>query len=615
MDWKPGDKVQLRGGDYDECELIRRVGSGGDGDAWLAAYKAFNSKVLLKRSSAWDGADVEAFHDEAKAVAGLDHEAIAKFHRGFTMDDGSLVLMREWVPGVSLADRASPLRGMNLVERLDLVKIVLDAMAYAHARGCVHGDIKPANIVVGADRRVKLIDFSPNRTRIRLAPGLTIGATPGYEIPEDVTFPTRLSDVWQLGLLLVELLCGPKVRDAFGHRRTQSFDDVFKQCLRDVTRGRSVFEMELTGRGKEVDKLCYAYGAKLALQFEPEARADSAGVFASGFRSARVNLSFPVVLNRTVSLGAKIGVLGIEAVQDVGFSADGTMLVVLESGRLSWYDATQPLPSKWRRLQALESSDLDKAVLIASHPRNRRVVCVGCDDGLALAVRLEESGARIVGSHRCPGSVRSIVWSEDGRTLSICHSGSNDDARMRVSLADDNGGAVDGRVIGSVETVVPCLDLSMVTHNHYVVYIVNKDFEMVRSFSVGVGINDVAVIKGFLWIGTRDRCLTVTDFTGEVVRRYPPLKGVGCRVRAVGDGVACYTDHEIGITRPPRSEKWGGKWSWERATYGPLIDVEPRDLSPDGKRVVLFEYPDGYSGDRFTAVYSTSASNLRWIKV
>jgi eukaryotic-like serine/threonine-protein kinase len=156
-------------------------------------------------------------------LASLDHPGIARFLDGGSAPDGRPYLVMEFVPGEPI-DAYCDRRQLSVPERLRLFRGVLDAVAYAHRQLIVHRDIKPRNILVTDQGAVKLVDFGiakplmaapyaeteVTRTGVHLM-------TPEYASPEQVTGGriTTATDIYGLGLLLYELLCG---------RRAQRFD-------------------------------------------------------------------------------------------------------------------------------------------------------------------------------------------------------------------------------------------------------------------------------------------------------------------------------------------------------------------------------------------------------
>ncbi|MFY0539086.1 serine/threonine-protein kinase [Nannocystis pusilla] len=142
--------------------VIRRLGSGGMGDVYLARRddQEFEREVAVKLlAPGLYGRDfVRRFRAERQILARLDHPNIARLYDGGTYVDGRPYLVMEPIEGAPL-HRFCEERRLGLSERLALVLAVCDAVDYAHHRLVLHLDLKPENILVMADGTPKLLDF------------------------------------------------------------------------------------------------------------------------------------------------------------------------------------------------------------------------------------------------------------------------------------------------------------------------------------------------------------------------------------------------------------------------------------------------------------------------
>ncbi len=202
--------------------LIRELGRGGMSVVWLAQ----RSDGVVKREVAVklplftlsSGVDKVRFDRERDVLAALGHPGIASLLDAGVVAGGQPFIVLEFVDGVAL-DVACNDRRLGLRERLSMFTQVLRAVAHAHQHLVVHRDLKPSNILVDTAGRVRLLDFGV--AKLLDEPGLArdqahltqvagCGATPRYAAPEQVGNGTitTATDVYSLGVILFELLCG-----------------------------------------------------------------------------------------------------------------------------------------------------------------------------------------------------------------------------------------------------------------------------------------------------------------------------------------------------------------------------------------------------------------------
>src|SRR3954449_6677562 len=189
------------------------------GDVWRATDSVLGRVVAVKvmrASAAEDPTFANRFRDEARHSAGMSHQNIATVY-DYGEDDGTAYLVMELVDGAPLSQLIA--RGpMNPEEVRRIIGQAALALAAAHAAGVVHRDVKPANILVTPDGRVKLTDFGIARASDGL--GLTgtgqVMGTPQYLSPEQArgSTATPASDVYALGVVAFECLAGHRPFDA-----------------------------------------------------------------------------------------------------------------------------------------------------------------------------------------------------------------------------------------------------------------------------------------------------------------------------------------------------------------------------------------------------------------
>jgi serine/threonine-protein kinase len=215
-----GDRV----GPYELTELIAR---GGMGEVYLArrADEAFNKQVAVKvlHRALATPRSLRRFRQERQVLAKLDHPNVTRLLDGGTTPQGVPYLVMEYVEG-SPIDRWCDDQQLPVPKRLALFREVCAAVQYAHRNLVVHGDIKPANVLVARDGTVKLVDFGISRLlesddeaagRTRTA---VRAMTPEYASPEQVRGEplTTAADVYSLGVVLYELLCGRRPHELGG---------------------------------------------------------------------------------------------------------------------------------------------------------------------------------------------------------------------------------------------------------------------------------------------------------------------------------------------------------------------------------------------------------------
>ena len=155
----------------------------------------------------------ERFMREIKLQARLSHPNIASLHNALRAEN-SLLMVMEYIEGVTLHQRLGRTR-MDIPEAIDLVQQILDALAYAHAQGVVHRDVKPANIMITRDGLVKLMDFGIARAVDHQEHLTRTGAAVGslyYMSPEQVqgVAVDHRSDLYSLGVMVYEMVTGQR---------------------------------------------------------------------------------------------------------------------------------------------------------------------------------------------------------------------------------------------------------------------------------------------------------------------------------------------------------------------------------------------------------------------
>jgi serine/threonine-protein kinase len=193
--------------------IERRLGSGGMADVYCAYDHQLGRQIALKvlhRRFARDREFVERFRREASAAAGLQHpNVVGVFDRGEY--DGTYYIAMEYLPGRTLKDVIREDSPLDQLRAIDYAIQILQAASFAHRRGIVHRDIKPHNVIVGGDGRLKVTDFGIARAGAsEMTETGSIMGTAQYLSPEQAQGQRvgAQSDLYSIGVVLYEMLTG-----------------------------------------------------------------------------------------------------------------------------------------------------------------------------------------------------------------------------------------------------------------------------------------------------------------------------------------------------------------------------------------------------------------------
>lgn len=207
---RPSVDVTL-GGRY---TLTERIAIGGMGEVWKARDKVLGRTVavkILKEEYTGDPGFLERFRAEARHTALLNHPGVANVF-DYGEEDGSAYLVMELVPGEPLSNIIERDKQLPADRILNIMAQTARALAAAHAQGLVHRDVKPGNLIITPDERVKVTDFGIARLADQVpltATGQVMG-TAQYLAPEQATGQqaTQSSDMYSLGIIGYECLAG-----------------------------------------------------------------------------------------------------------------------------------------------------------------------------------------------------------------------------------------------------------------------------------------------------------------------------------------------------------------------------------------------------------------------
>ncbi len=219
-----------------DYRIVERLGAGGMGEVYVAEQrKPVSRRVALKiiRAGLDDDAVLTRFAAERQALARMQHPNVAQVYDGDVTTDGRPYFVMELVDGSTITDHCDRRRA-TIRERIELFLGVCSGVQHAHLKGVIHRDLKPANLLVSESQQpalAKVIDFGialatsgrlTDRT-LNTVPGQIIGTldymSPEQADPRRADIDTR-SDVYSLGVVLYELLCGRRPFESATHEGT-----------------------------------------------------------------------------------------------------------------------------------------------------------------------------------------------------------------------------------------------------------------------------------------------------------------------------------------------------------------------------------------------------------
>ena len=193
--------------------ILRKLGTGGMANVYLAEDQELGRNVAIKildERHASDESFVERFRREAKNAAGLSHPNIVSIYdRGEA--EGTYYIAMEYLDGRSLKELIVGRGPAPVPVAIDYARQILSALRFAHRNGIVHRDIKPHNVLVDGDGRLKVTDFGIARAGAsEMTEAGSIIGTAQYLSPEQAkgTPVDHRSDIYSVGVVLYELLTG-----------------------------------------------------------------------------------------------------------------------------------------------------------------------------------------------------------------------------------------------------------------------------------------------------------------------------------------------------------------------------------------------------------------------
>jgi len=237
---KAGDLLNQR------YQLLERLGSGGMAEVYRARDLMLERSVAIKVLRADYSSDKEfqeRFRQEARAAANLSHPNIVTVH-DFGLDNGQLFIVMEHIPGTDLKSLLRKRGRFTVEEAIPLMVQACAGIGYAHRAGLVHCDVKPHNLLIAPDHRLKVTDFGIARALSTIRPGDredVVWGSPQYFSPEQARgqAPSPASDVYSLGVVLYEMLTGTlpfnaATADDLAHMHIHSHPHPLGEYLPDI---------------------------------------------------------------------------------------------------------------------------------------------------------------------------------------------------------------------------------------------------------------------------------------------------------------------------------------------------------------------------------------------
>lgn len=196
-------------------KLLETLGAGGMAVVYRAQDMMLERPVaikLLRQDYSGNHGFRNQFRLEAKAAANLSHPNIVTVH-DFGFDAGRLFIVMEFVPGKDLKSLVKERGRFQVAEAVNLIAQACAGIGYAHRAGIIHCDVKPHNMIITPDKRLKVTDFGIARALISINPDEhtdEVWGSPQYFSPEQAAglAPSPASDVYSLGVVLYEMLTG-----------------------------------------------------------------------------------------------------------------------------------------------------------------------------------------------------------------------------------------------------------------------------------------------------------------------------------------------------------------------------------------------------------------------
>jgi serine/threonine protein kinase len=193
-----------------QYKLLNQIAEGGFGRTYLAEHKVIKELVCIKDCSNVSLADTGMLVEECKVLWDLRHYALPAMRDLIQLDDGRVLLVMSYIPGLTLEKTVQKTGPMDAESVMWIIERIINALNYIHRNGVIHGDLKPQNVIVQEDKHMAVIvDFGLSLVKPS-HDSESKGYTPFFAPPEEVDGKPLVpeSDYYSLGMTMLYALGG-----------------------------------------------------------------------------------------------------------------------------------------------------------------------------------------------------------------------------------------------------------------------------------------------------------------------------------------------------------------------------------------------------------------------
>ncbi len=197
----------LLGQELGKYQILQTLGSGGFGTVYLVKDTWIDKKLAIKVPHK-QGGDFDELLREPRLLAALDHSNIVRIVTAEKADDYFFIVM-EYVEGETLEAILEREKTLPVTRAVDIIRQIAAGVDYAHQQGVLHRDLRPGNVLVTENQKIKIADFGTSRFLEVAARASTVIGSPPYMAPEQ--FQGRAvfaSDVYSVGVIMYEMMTG-----------------------------------------------------------------------------------------------------------------------------------------------------------------------------------------------------------------------------------------------------------------------------------------------------------------------------------------------------------------------------------------------------------------------